>query len=65
MKNEMDYICGSIRWKSALKDVRTFRGVDIGSNHHLVIGAVKLKLKRLYREKNPAWSYVVEKLNDQ
>ena len=29
-KNEIDYICISKRWRSAMKDVRTYRGADVG-----------------------------------
>ena len=33
MKNEIDYICVSRGWRSALKDTWTLRGTDVGSNH--------------------------------
>ena len=64
MKNEIDYICVRRRLRSALKDMRTFRGAEVDSNHYLMIGTVKLKLKRQQRE-NAAWPYRVEKLKDQ
>ena len=63
-KNKTDYICVSRRWRSSLKDVRTFRDADVGSGHHLVIGTVKLKLTGLQREKS-VQPYTVEKLEDQ
>jgi hypothetical protein len=31
-------------FRGSLLDVRIKRGADVGSNHHLVVGVVKLKL---------------------
>ena len=46
-KNEIDFICISKRWASSVQDVRTKRGADIGSDHELVVGKMKLKLKKV------------------
>ncbi|VDP71693.1 unnamed protein product [Schistosoma curassoni] len=35
-----------------MEDVRTRRGADIASDHHLVVANLKLKLKRKYIEAN-------------
>ena len=45
-QNEIDYICISSRWRSSLYDVRTYRGADAGSDYNLVIGKIRLKLKK-------------------
>ena len=45
-QKELDYICISNRWKTSLLDVRVYRGADVGSDHHLIIAKVRLKLKR-------------------
>lgn len=45
--NEIDYICISKRWHSSLIDVRAQRGADVGSDHHLIIAKLRLRLKRL------------------
>ena len=34
------------KWRRSLQDVRFRRGGDVGSNHHLVVAHIKLKLKR-------------------
>ena len=34
------------KWRRSLQDVRFRRVVDVGSNHHLVVAHIKLKLKR-------------------
>ncbi|KAK1804513.1 hypothetical protein P4O66_020515, partial [Electrophorus voltai] len=36
--NEIDFICISRRWRSALLDVRAYRGADVGSDHYLLEG---------------------------
>jgi hypothetical protein len=45
--HQIDHICVSKRWISALQDVRVYRGADAASDHHLVIAVLKLKLKKL------------------
>ena len=49
VKNEIDYICINQRLISTLRDVRVYRGADIGSDHQLVIVPLKLKLKKILR----------------
>ena len=62
--NEIDYICISKRWRSALQDVRSFRGADVGTDHYLVGGKLKLKLKKVER-KVIVKPYDVKKLQNQ
>ena len=50
--NQIDHICISRRWASALQDVRVYRGADVGSDHYLVVAEVKVKLKCLASKKN-------------
>ena len=45
-EKELDYIGICNRWRTSLHDVRVFRGADVGSDHHLVLAKVRLKLKR-------------------
>ena len=42
---QIDHICVSSRWKSSLLDVRSYRGADIGSDHYLVGGRFRLRLR--------------------
>ncbi|XP_055866667.1 craniofacial development protein 2-like [Biomphalaria glabrata] len=62
--NEIDYICISKRWRSSLLDVRTRRGADIGSDHYLVSGKCKLRLKRQPKRATRPRPFNVEKLKD-
>lgn len=43
--NQIDHIAISKRWRTSLLDVRNQRGADANSDHHLVVGALRIKLK--------------------
>ncbi|XP_072382737.1 uncharacterized protein [Diabrotica undecimpunctata] len=45
-ENQIDHIAISKRWRSSLFDVRNKRGADIASDHHLVIGTIKIKMAK-------------------
>ena len=62
--NEIDYICISRRWKSSLKDVSVCRGVDVGSDHHLMVGKIQLKLKKILKPKSVK-PFAMEKLKKE
>ena len=49
--NEINYICISKEWRRAIKDVKSCRGADIGSDHYLVTPRIQLKLKVLKTQK--------------
>ena len=50
-KTQVDHILINGKWKSSLQDVRVHRGADCGSDHELVVGQVKLRL-RIARKRN-------------
>ncbi|XP_061769322.1 craniofacial development protein 2-like isoform X3 [Nerophis ophidion] len=62
-RNELDYICINTRWRSSLLDVCAHRGADVGSEHFLVVGKIRRKLKKVQKmtTKRP---YAVEKLKN-
>ena len=45
-KKQIDPLLISGKWRRSLQDVCYRSGVDVGSNHHLVVAHIKLKLKR-------------------
>ena len=47
-----------------LLDVRAKRGADVASDHHLVIGEVKIKLSTRRQPRPTRWHYEVDKLKD-
>jgi hypothetical protein len=40
---QLDHVAISKKWRSLL-DVRSYRGADVASNHHLVVAHLRLKL---------------------
>ena len=46
-ENQIDHITISSRWPRTLKDVRAYRGADIGSDHTLVIVKLKARIQRV------------------
>ncbi|XP_058654944.1 uncharacterized protein LOC131553967 [Onychostoma macrolepis] len=58
--NEIDFICVSQKWRSSLRDVRVYRGADIGSDHYLVRADIKLKLCN-QRQPIPKRPFTIEK----
>ena len=49
LHDQIDHICVSKRWMSSLRDVRVYRGADVGSDPQLL--TAKIKLKKLYDRK--------------
>ncbi|VDO70628.1 unnamed protein product [Schistosoma margrebowiei] len=45
-ENQIDYICINEKFRMTMEDVRTRRGADIASDHHLVVANLKLNLKK-------------------
>jgi hypothetical protein len=45
-QNEIDHICISKNWRKSLLDVRNKRGADVGSDHHLIIGIMRIYIDR-------------------
>ena len=45
-ENQIDHICISRKFRRSCRDVRVRRGADVSSDHHLVVTAVRLRLKQ-------------------
>lgn len=61
-QNELDYICTSTMWCSSLLGVHSRRGADVGLDHHLVVGKIRLKLRKV--QVRPKTPYAVYKLKN-
>lgn len=48
-ENQIDHITISRKWKSSLLDVRSYRGADVYTDHHLVIGSLRVKITKVRR----------------
>ncbi|VDP80336.1 unnamed protein product [Schistosoma mattheei] len=45
-EKQIDHICIKKKFRRTMEDVRTRRGADVASDHHLVVATLKLKLKK-------------------
>ena len=45
-ENQIDHICISRNFRRSCMDVRVCRGADVSSDHHLLVAAVRLRLKK-------------------
>ena len=45
-ENQIDHICISRNFRRSCMDVRVCRGADVSSDHHLLVTAVRLRLKK-------------------
>ena len=50
----MDHTLVNCKWRNSLKDVREYRGADVGSDHNLAISTIKLSLAALRRQNKQA-----------
>ena len=65
-KNLIDHILVNRKWIKSVRDTRSFRGADVGSDHNLVICNVKLSLKAVKKQgKSLRKVYNTDKLKDQ
>ena len=62
-ENQIDHIIIKQRFRSSLQDVKARRGAYIGSDHHLVVAKIKIRLSASKKQlHNPRVKYVVKKL---
>ena len=52
-RNQIDYILCSQRWRSSIQLAKTRPGADCGSDHELLIGKIRLKLKKVGKTTRP------------
>ena len=46
---QLDHIIINNKWKSSLQDVRVYTGADWGSDHNMMVGEIKLKLRKVMK----------------
>jgi len=46
-RSEIDHIIMNRRWRRSLNDVWVRRSADIGSDHHLLVAKLRLKLRKV------------------
>ena len=70
-RNQIDYILCSQRWRSSIQSAKTRLGADCGSDHELLIGKFRFKLKKVGETTRPfrydlnqiPCDYIVEEKN--
>jgi hypothetical protein len=62
--NQIDHICISRNWNKSLLDVQNKRGVDIGSDHHMIMGILRIKVQRVRRTGTNRKKYNLRQLED-
>ncbi|GFR61508.1 endonuclease-reverse transcriptase [Elysia marginata] len=63
-ENQIDHFCVSQRVRRSLNDVIAQRGADVGSDHHMLLGKLKLRLKKQGNRKEvPMKQYQVNRLD--
>ena len=64
-KNQIDHVAINKTWKSSLHDTRVKRSADAGSDHHLVVAEIKMKLMALKKKRSARSKYCTYKLKGQ
>ena len=64
VKNQIDHIMINRKWRTSLHDVKVRRGPDVNSDHYLVIGKIRLKLRRA-RMKSDRKVFDIRKLKNE
>lgn len=53
VRNQIDYITINERYRNSVKAVKTYPGADVPSDHVLLVGRLKLRLKKVKRQQPP------------
>ena len=59
-----DHICVSRNWNKSLLDVRNKIGADIGSDHHMIMEVLRIKVQKVKRRMANRKKYNLGKLRD-
>lgn len=65
-ENQIDHFTISKTWRTSLLDVRNKRGADVGSDHHLVVATLRLKIasiRHIHQKRRIKYNF--DKLKDK
>jgi len=48
--NQTDHVCISQNWRKSLLDIWNKRGADIGSDHNMIMGILRIKAQKIIRK---------------
>lgn len=63
-RSQIDFLMINGTWTCLLLDVKVKQGTDLGSNHHLILAVLKVKLRKTGNKKTGRQQFVTEKLHD-
>lgn len=49
IRNQIDYVLVTDRFKNSIKNIKTYPGADVNSNHNPLVATVHIRLKKLIR----------------
>jgi predicted metalloenzyme YecM len=61
-QNQIDHICINKNWRKSLLDVRNKRGANVGSDHHLITGIMRIYIDRHKKVIVSSWNFDLKKL---
>jgi hypothetical protein len=64
-ENQIDHICINKKFRRSLQDVCVKRGADAALDHHLLVGKMRMKLRKVFTMKNPRVKYNINFLKDK
>ena len=64
-ENQIDHVAINKTWRSSLQDTRVMRSADAGSDHHLVVAVIKIKLLALKKPRSSRKTYCTHRFKDQ
>ena len=64
-KNQIDHVAINKMYRSSLQDTRVMRSADAGSDHHLVVAVIKMKLSVLRKPSSSRKKYCTYRFKDQ
>ena len=64
-ENQIDHVAINKTWRSSLQGTRAMRSADAGSDHHLVVAVIKMKLLALKKPSSSRKKYCTYRFNDQ
>ena len=64
-ENQIDHVAINKTWRSSLQDTRVMRSADAGSDHHLVVAVIKMKLLALKKPRSSRKKYCTYRFKDQ
>ena len=64
-ENQIDHVAINKPWRSSLQDTRVMQSADVGSDHHLVVAEIKMKLLAWKKPRSSRKNHCTYRFKDQ